>query len=406
MFPLLGEMWESMARMSEAVARLNQQPQKKMILKKGMFPELNFGDYKRTSLVEFMEWRKNVDLVFHKFPSLYEHGLTEILAALIDDMGEGRKSALNQFPLINGQFKVQHIEEFFEELKFLACGPAVDTLAEAEFEKFVMDTPQPKNAALKLKLTWECAFPPHQRSYQTLMNKFMKILPNGLSDKLIKDYFPTRGYPDHSEAGFEAVVDWCEEIESNRKLAATMRNIKDTDDNRRKKKQQSTGGTNNANRNESTVSTLNEGTAKNQDNKSKPNPRRNKFDRAANTAKSFGLSEEKKKQLMEIGACFVCQKQGHLSRNCPEKTKTMKTMNNLEDCASEEEGEPAGEFESAGDQEENASMSRLANATTWFNLSSMNCLQTMERGRDQKRSTDTKNDVGRPHLRHGGRPLF
>ena len=81
-------------------------------------------------------------------------------------------------------------------------------------------------------------------------------------------------------------------------------------------------------------------------------------------------------------------------------------MNNLEDCASEEEGEPAGEFESAGDQEENASMSRLANATTWFNLSSMNCLQTMDRGRDQKRSTDTKNDVGRPHLRHGGRPLF
>jgi hypothetical protein len=33
------------------------------------------------------------------------------------------------------------------------------------------------------------------------------------------------------------------------------------------------------------------------------------------------MSQDKKEQLMKLGSCFRCEKQGHLSRDCPTKKK-------------------------------------------------------------------------------------
>ena len=34
------------------------------------------------------------------------------------------------------------------------------------------------------------------------------------------------------------------------------------------------------------------------------------------------MTPDKKEQLMKSGSCFRCEKQGHLSRNCPTRNKT------------------------------------------------------------------------------------
>jgi hypothetical protein len=44
-----------------------------------------------------------------------------------------------------------------------------------------------------------------------------------------------------------------------------------------------------------------------------------------------GLTEEEHAKLMATGGCFRCRKQGHMSRNCPDRPRQSQIRGNQED---------------------------------------------------------------------------
>jgi hypothetical protein len=52
------------------------------------------------------------------------------------------------------------------------------------------------------------------------------------------------------------------------------------------------------------------------------------------------MTQDKKEQLMKSGSCFQCKKQGHLSKNCPSKTKALIWEATVETTEKVKKGKP------------------------------------------------------------------
>ena len=439
----------------------------KRVLAKDTFPKLTFGERKHATLTQFVEWRNNVNVVFMKNPWIHQRSIDEQIAAIVDDLGEGRKWALNNFPSDNGSFHIHTMDEFYTRLKYLVCGSAVDTIAEANFEKY---RPSPgmvtKHIAIRLRLHWECAFPPQTRQWQTLINKFMRCINDDLSDMLIKSIVPQRGCPPPNEMGFNTYVAWCEEIEGNEILARTLRTVKDNGgrnrqpDQRNKppgqknkhgqgqgQGQRNRGGEHHEEKMDMSNLTNKDKSESKTKGDNKTNKRKNKYERAAESAKNFKIkNSDEVKKLMDAGACFKCHQPGHISRDCtnpPKRQGGRRSMNNME-TASEDEGDPAGSHDSGVADEDGATMSQMANnARSWtdpelwqslghMRMENQDAMDTLEdlqgemsewmveealahkdchleqkdRGRAKGRNQSTKNVAGPPRRRPAGRPHY
>ena len=416
-------MWQNLANqlqsmtnvMNMVVQNQARSPKHDRNLKKGMFPTLDFTENRRTKLLDFVYYRMEIQMVLTKNPWIFNLDLNQVISAILDDMGPGKKWAMTNFPAEHGHYGFEHIDPFYDELKRMACGPAVDTLAETDFEKFVPDPEwTPKNIGLRLKIMWECAFQPHNRAWTTLHHKYLKVIPNWLSTYLINNYFSFRGTPSEDEAGFEQLVNWAEEIICNQKLAATYKNDRRPENNQGQNTRG--GGQRNGEKTNNGMSNISSGGDSNKRKDSRTSAKYDnkegwkstRYERAEKTASAFKHNEQTMKKLMDAGACFRCRQPGHLARNCPDSNTETRGMNNLEG-ASEDEGDAAGEYESSPGESDGATMSRLAaNATSWFNLESMSNLERApeRQSRNIQRRVEPKNETGHPHLRLGGRPHF
>ena len=447
-------MWQTMMRQQDAMTNVLSQLQNQgshhhrldnRTIKSGTFPKLEFHENKRTKLSDFITWKRNITMVFIANPWIDNKTLDEVVSAIINDLGDGRKWALTNFLPENGRFNLANLDEFFDRMKYLACGQAVDTTAEGDFKRFKMDPSwTPTTVALQLRNMWECAYPPPQRSWQILQQKFMEVIPKHLVKTLVKSYFPLRGMPNNDELGFQYLVAWCEEIEGANKLTSILlsgRNDNPRDENRNRDNPRNHNSRGRRRRDEDDKDngesaksasfmkkTGDKKDKKEHDSGQKKNKngdqKKSKFERASEAAKSFGINEKDQKALMDSGGCFRCKQTGHISRNCPNQKKNPpkhRNLRNMERASDEDESEEAGAHVSnSHDDRDDSNMSNLVNnATTWFNIGqpsqSMSVLRNLKeasaharprsqsRGRNRKRELP-KNVAGPPHHRRGGTP--
>ena len=88
-------------------------------IKKDTFPSLDFSEENKKSFKDWCEWRNGVELVFLANPYLRQRNIDELVAAIIRDLGKGRKYTQTtiQADETTHTFGFQDLEEFYEKLK-------------------------------------------------------------------------------------------------------------------------------------------------------------------------------------------------------------------------------------------------------------------------------------------------
>ena len=355
-------------------------------IKKDTFPSLDFSEESKKTLKDWCEWKRGVELVFIANPWLRQRNIDELVAAIIRDLGKGRKYTQTtiQADETTHSFGFQTLDGFYDKLKTLVCGSAVQTKAEAAFRTFDPRATKRKMEFtmlhIELKTMWLCGYPEGQRSYQVLITKLLTIIDETMLEELISRVLPfkhpeTRMVP-YTAEGYDLLREYGEEILADRELVKSYRKgdpLANKTGGQQKGGHQG-GGQRQAHEPMDTSIVLHpKGGQGGKNNKNPPggqNPKRqgqqgqqsqnkgqqgqNKPGAGANPSGPNGLSQDEIQERMKNGTCFKCNQVGHISRNCPKKKpqgQGGRRVNNVEiPDATEETGESVREYSDGNDE--------------------------------------------------------